>query len=48
MDVKNVFLHDGDLIEEVYMDQPPSYEDECHLDHVCKLHKALYGLKQAP
>jgi hypothetical protein len=46
MDVKNVFLH-GDLQEEVYMEQPPSYVDQTHLNLVCRLKKALYGLKQA-
>ncbi|KAL6317021.1 hypothetical protein AAG906_026764 [Vitis piasezkii] len=37
MDVKTAFLN-GDLNEEVYMEQP----------EVCKLVKSLYGLKQAP
>jgi hypothetical protein len=47
MDVKNVFLH-GDLLEEVYMEQTPSYVDETHPNLVCRLKKAFYSLKQAP
>jgi len=47
MDVKNVFFH-GDLHEEVYMEQPPGYVDQTHLNLVCRLKKVLYGLKQAP
>ncbi len=47
MDVENVFLH-GDLHEEVYMEQPPSYVDQTHPNLVCRLKKALYSLKQAP
>ncbi|GKD43530.1 retrovirus-related pol polyprotein from transposon TNT 1-94 [Tanacetum coccineum] len=47
MDVKSAFLN-GKLKEEVYVNQPPSFESNEFPNHVCKLDKALYRLKQAP
>jgi hypothetical protein len=47
MDVKSAFLN-GSIKEEVYVEQPPGFEDREYSNHVYKLHKALHGLKQAP
>jgi len=46
MDVKSAILN-GFFNEEVYVSQPPSFEDHIYPNHVFKLKKALYGLKQA-
>ena len=47
MDVKSAFLN-GYINKEVYVEQPPGFEDDKKPNHVYKLNKALYGLKQAP
>ena len=46
-DVVTVFLN-GELDEEIYMQQPEGYEVSGKKNLVCKLKKFLYGLKQAP
>jgi transposase InsO family protein len=47
MDVKSAFLN-VPIKEEVYVEQPPGFEDSEYPNHVYKLSKALYELKQAP
>ena len=44
LDIKGAYLH-GDLEEEIYMIQPPEFNDGT--DKVCKLIHSLYGLKQS-
>lgn len=48
VDVNNVFLN-GDLSEEIYMVQPPGFEQQGvnGQQPICRLRKALYSLKQA-
>lgn len=47
MDVKSAFLN-GDLAEEVYIQQPVGFIKKGGEHKVLRLRKALYGLKQAP
>nr|GFC56741.1 retrotransposon protein, putative, unclassified [Tanacetum cinerariifolium] len=47
MDVKSAFLY-GTIEEEVYVCQPPGFEDLIFPNKVYKVEKALYGLHQAP
>ncbi|GKF24357.1 putative ribonuclease H-like domain-containing protein [Tanacetum coccineum] len=46
IDVKSAFLY-GTIEKEVYVCQPPSFEDLHFPDKVYKVGKALYGLHQA-
>lgn len=43
-DIKTAFLN-GDLSEEIFMNQPDGFEDST--GRVCRLNRSLYGLKQA-
>nr|GEW96505.1 hypothetical protein [Tanacetum cinerariifolium] len=47
IDVKSDFLY-GKIKEEVYVCQPPGFEDPYFPDRVYKVEKTLYGLHQAP
>jgi ATP-binding cassette subfamily B (MDR/TAP) protein 1 len=47
VDFTTAFLN-GYLNHEVFMEQPPGYEDSQHPDWVCQLDRSLYGLKQSP
>lgn len=46
MDAVTAFLQ-GDLDEEIYMEQPPCFVDDGKKSKVCHLNKALYGLNQS-
>lgn len=47
MDVKSAFLN-GELLEDVYVEQPPGFVKKGQEHKVLHLSKALYGLRQAP
>nr|GFA17073.1 hypothetical protein [Tanacetum cinerariifolium] len=47
MDVKSAFLY-GTIDEEVYVMQPPRFQDLVYPTRVYKVEKAMYGLHQVP
>ena len=47
MDVKTAFLN-GNIDQEVFIEQPEGFVLHSRESHVCGLRKALYGLKEAP
>jgi hypothetical protein len=47
MDVKSTFIN-GNIEEEVYIEQLEEFEFLDNEDFVCELNKSLYGLNQAP
>ena len=47
MDVKSALIN-GYINEEVYVEQPPGFEDDKKPNHVYMVRKALYGLEQEP
>nr|GFC54943.1 copia protein [Tanacetum cinerariifolium] len=47
IDVKSAFLY-GTIDEEVYVMQPPGFQDPKYPARVYKVEKAMYGLHQAP
>jgi hypothetical protein len=47
MDVKSSFLN-GEIEEEVYIEQPEGFHLSENTYYVFKLKRALYGIKQAP
>lgn len=46
IDVKSAFLY-GFISEEIYVEQPPGFQNDNLLNHVFKLSRVLHGLKQA-
>ncbi|KAL0407607.1 UNVERIFIED_CONTAM: Retrovirus-related Pol polyprotein from transposon TNT 1-94 [Sesamum radiatum] len=46
MDVKTAFLN-GELDEEIYMDQPEGFQEMGQKRKVCRLKRSIYGLKQS-
>ena len=46
MDIKTAFLN-GELDEEIYMDQPIGFVTKGQEHKVCKLKRSIYGLKQS-
>ena len=47
LDVTTAFIN-GQLQEEVYMEQPDGFIAEGQEKLVCKLKRSIYGLKQSP